>query len=95
MKSALKYLPQFHEPWGLKRIKITSLEKREGIWYGKYQILPEKELDEKSLDELTEKFVRHFPDIIEKSKLGSVESTKCWNIAVEYAAHSHLDRKAY
>jgi len=30
-------------------------------------------LTEKELDELTEKFVRHFPDILEKSKLSSVE----------------------
>jgi ATP-dependent Lon protease len=58
---------------GLERIKIISLEKREEIWYGKYQTLLEKELDEKSLDELTEKFVRHLPDILEKSKLSSVE----------------------
>ena len=58
---------------GLERIKITNLEKREEIWYGKCQVLPEKELDEKELDELTEKFVRHLPDILEKSKLSSVE----------------------
>jgi ATP-dependent Lon protease len=58
---------------GLERIKITNLEKREDIWHGKYQILPEKELGEKELDELTEKFVRHLPDILEKSKLSSVE----------------------
>ncbi|CAG8744998.1 10778_t:CDS:2, partial [Ambispora leptoticha] len=43
------------------------------IWHGKYQILPEKELDERTLDGLTEKFVRHLPDILEKSKLSSVE----------------------
>lgn len=58
---------------GLKRIKIINLEKREETWYGKYQTLLEKELDEDSLDELTEKFVRHLPDILEKSKLSSVE----------------------
>ena len=58
---------------GLERIKVTSLEKREEMWYGKYQILSEKELTEKELDELTEKFVRHFPDILEKTKLSSVE----------------------
>ncbi|CAG8535088.1 1741_t:CDS:2, partial [Paraglomus occultum] len=32
-----------------------------------------RELDERALDELTEKFVRHLPDILEKSKLSSVE----------------------
>ncbi|CAI2199241.1 19586_t:CDS:2, partial [Funneliformis geosporum] len=32
-----------------------------------------RELDEESLDKLTEKFVRHLPDILEKSKLSSVE----------------------
>ena len=58
---------------GLERIKISSLEKKGEVWHGKYQILAEKELDEKSLDELTEKFVRHLPDILEKSKLSSVE----------------------
>ena len=58
---------------GLERIKISSLEKKGEVWHGKYQILAEKELDDKSLDELTEKFVRHLPDILEKSKLSSVE----------------------
>ncbi|CAI2198536.1 12880_t:CDS:2, partial [Funneliformis geosporum] len=34
---------------------------------------PSKQLDEESLDKLTERFVRHLPDILEKSKLSSVE----------------------
>jgi ATP-dependent Lon protease len=57
---------------GLERIKVTNLEKREEIWHGNYEVLPEKKLDEKEIDELTEKFVRHLPDILEKSKFSSV-----------------------
>jgi ATP-dependent Lon protease len=34
--------------------------------------LSERKIDEKELDELTEKFVRHLPDILEKSKFSSV-----------------------
>lgn len=33
----------------------------------------EKKIDEKLLDELTEKFIRHFSNILEKTKLGTVE----------------------
>ncbi|KLL04945.1 MAG: class III heat-shock ATP-dependent LonA protease [Mycoplasmataceae bacterium RV_VA103A] len=58
---------------GLERIRVNSLDKRGEIWHGKYQVLSEKELDERSLDELTEKFVRHLPDILEKSKLSAVD----------------------
>ncbi|CAG8718625.1 30374_t:CDS:2, partial [Racocetra persica] len=32
-----------------------------------------KELDERTLDELTERFVRHLPEILEKSKLSAVD----------------------
>ncbi|CAG8587611.1 4886_t:CDS:10, partial [Cetraspora pellucida] len=35
--------------------------------------LREKELDERTLDELTERFVRHLPEILEKSKLSAVD----------------------
>ncbi|WNE40266.1 MAG: Lon protease 1 [Mycoplasmataceae bacterium] len=57
---------------GLERIKVTNLEKREQIWHGNYQILSEKKMNERELNELTEKFVRHLPDILEKSKFSSV-----------------------
>ena len=43
------------------------------MWEGEYQILLEKKVDEIILDELTEKFVRHLPEILEKAKLSSVE----------------------
>nr|CAG8476576.1 5885_t:CDS:10 [Entrophospora candida] len=42
----------------LKEIKLKGLK---------------REIDEKVMDELTEKFVRHLPSILEKSKLSSVE----------------------
>ncbi|WNE41183.1 MAG: Lon protease 1 [Mycoplasmataceae bacterium] len=57
---------------GLERIKVINLKKREDFWYANYQILLEKKFDEKELNELTEKFVRYLPDILEKSKFSSV-----------------------
>lgn len=58
---------------GLERIKITNLEKVDDIWEGDYQVLFEREIDERVLDELTEKFVRYLPEILEKAKLSSLE----------------------
>ncbi|CAI2162045.1 2947_t:CDS:10 [Funneliformis geosporum] len=58
---------------GLKRIKIVNLEKKDELWQGEYQELLEKELDQETTDKLTEKFVRHLPNILEKAKLISVE----------------------
>ena len=58
---------------GLDRVKITSLEKKNEEWEGEYEVLLEKKIDEKVLEELTEKFIRHFSNILEKTKLGTVE----------------------
>ncbi|CAG8727783.1 1613_t:CDS:1, partial [Ambispora leptoticha] len=58
---------------GLKRVKITNLEKQEEVWKGEHEDLLEKEIDERTLEELTEKFIRHFSNILEKTKLGTIE----------------------
>lgn len=58
---------------GLERIRIVNLEKKDDLWEGEHQVLREKEIDDKTLEELTEKFVRYLPEILEKAKLTSVE----------------------
>ena len=58
---------------GLERVKIINLEKRDEVWQGEYQILLEREMNEEEMNDLTEKFIRYFPSILEKAKLNSVE----------------------
>ena len=58
---------------GLERVKIANLEKKNEEWEGEYEVLIEKKIDEKVLEELTEKFIRHFSNILDKTKLGTVE----------------------
>lgn len=58
---------------GLERVKVINMEEENEILKGEYQLLLEKEVDEKTIDELTEKFVRHIPNVLEKVKLNSVE----------------------
>jgi len=58
---------------GLVRIKLTNLEKSNELHLGEYQELMENKLSEELLEELTEKFVRYLPDILEKTRLNSVD----------------------
>jgi len=58
---------------GLERIKVINLKKIDDIWEAEYQVMIDKEMDEIILDELIKKFVRFLPEILEKSKLSSIE----------------------
>ena len=58
---------------GLERVKVINLKEKDNFLEGEWEILLEKEIDENSLNELTEKFVRHLPEILERTKLSSIE----------------------
>ncbi|CAG8752706.1 18360_t:CDS:2, partial [Gigaspora margarita] len=54
---------------GLERIKLSAVEKKQGILRGNYEVLPEKKLSEEQQSQLVEKLLRYLPVILEKVRI--------------------------
>lgn len=50
---------------GLSRANLTNLKKEESFWVGNCEIIPEEKIEAIKLRELTEKFARYLPEILD------------------------------